>query len=212
MFCVFSFSLPSLFFFSFLLPQEAPPPPPFPVSPCVCVCVCFLFFFFVFLCAHAKRPSHNVHRTACCIFLSLSRLSPPPRWLRAFPPPRSLCFCLFVFFFVLRFAILQCLTSSFTLSFFFLFVFFWMCFFFLDVLWVFFFFFAPTRRGARVCLLFAISFLIVFWFFCLCYSFSFFFFSIFVCAVCFFVCLCLFFFLLFSEHPPIYVETPYGAS
>ena len=86
-------------------------------------------------------------------------------------------------------------------------------FFFLDVLWVFFFFFRSYQAGCP-CVFVVRNFFfnrVLVFLFVLLFLF-FFFFSIFVCAVCFFVCLCLFFFLLFSEHPPIYVETPYGAS
>lgn len=90
--CLFFF--PS-HFFSLLLKRLLSPlwlPP-------VCVCVCFFFFFALFCGAHAKRPSHTVHRTARCIFLSLSAFPSGCASLSS----RSLLF----FFFVLHFAILH---------------------------------------------------------------------------------------------------------
>ena len=174
--CLLFFPSVTFFLFFFASPRGSPSSPlsRFPVRVCVCV---FSFLFFCFFVCARKAPVAQCAQNRL-LYFSLS--------LSTFPPSQ----------------VVACLSSpSFALLLFVCF-FFGCVFFFLDVLWVFFFFFAPTRRGARVCLLFAISFLIVFWFFCLCYSFSFFFFFHF-CVCCLLLCLLVFVcFFAFLGTPP----------
>ena len=210
--CLLFFPSVTFFLFFFASPRGSPSSPlsRFPVRVCVCV---FSFLFFCFFVCARKAPVAQCAQNRL-LYFSLSLSTFPPSQVVACLSSPSFALLLFVcFFFCFAFRDITMLDFLVHSLFLFFVCVFLDVFFFFGCVVGFFFFFAPTRRGARVCLLFAISFLIVFWFFCLCYSFSFFFFfSIFVCAVCFFVCLCLFFFVLFSEHPPIYVETPYGAS